>query len=169
MWSRSRRAVLALVATLVVGAGTVVAPSDAQGAPTLDAHGSVGQLWFEGAPANAPVLVVDPWGAARSLRTDANGALIVRNLAPGSGYRIRVGSGASALRSAPLTVTGPDDAPPASFYDSTTLVDGYQYITARDGTKLAAMVRLPGPAEDGPYPTVIEYSGYAAEIGRAHV
>jgi putative CocE/NonD family hydrolase len=30
----------------------------------------------------------------------------------------------------------------------------------RDGTTLALHAILPGPAENGPYPTVIEYSGY---------
>ena len=30
----------------------------------------------------------------------------------------------------------------------------------RDGTTLSANVVLPGPVEDGPYPTVVEYSGY---------
>ena len=30
----------------------------------------------------------------------------------------------------------------------------------RDGTSLALDVRLPGPAADGPYPTLVEYSGY---------
>ncbi len=38
---------------------------------------------------------------------------------------------------------------------------GYGYLTTRDGTKLAINVHLPGPASKGPYPTVIEYSGYA--------
>ena len=33
-------------------------------------------------------------------------------------------------------------------------------MTTRDGTQLAVNVRLPGPPEDGPYPTVVEYSGY---------
>src|SRR5690606_7267432 len=35
------------------------------------------------------------------------------------------------------------------------------YITTRDGTTLSAAVYLPGPPEDGPYPTVVEYSGYS--------
>jgi len=30
----------------------------------------------------------------------------------------------------------------------------------RDGTSLALDVRLPGPVENGPYPTLVEYSGY---------
>ena len=52
---------------------------------------------------------------------------------------------------------------------------GYQYLTTRDGTKLAIDVRPPLPAGmllpghavaaeaqdyDPPYPTLIEYSGY---------
>ncbi len=43
------------------------------------------------------------------------------------------------------------------------MVEGLNYITMRDGVKLAATVRLP-PGKtlaDGPFPTVIEESGYA--------
>jgi predicted acyl esterase len=54
----------------------------------------------------------------------------------------------------------PQPTPPQSFYDNQHLGDGFQYITTRDGTKLSATVHLPGPADAGPYPTVIEYSGY---------
>src|SRR5690606_12678772 len=52
-----------------------------------------------------------------------------------------------------------DDHPDLSFYRKQTLRDGFQYIQMRDGTLLAAMVRLPGGP--GPFPTVVEYSGYA--------
>ena len=38
---------------------------------------------------------------------------------------------------------------------------GFGYIVTRDGTTLGANVILPGPADGGPYPTVVEYSGYA--------
>lgn len=40
---------------------------------------------------------------------------------------------------------------------------GFQYITMRDGVSLSAMVRFPDPLlyGEGPYPTVIEYSGYS--------
>ncbi|MFM8410177.1 MAG: CocE/NonD family hydrolase, partial [Alphaproteobacteria bacterium] len=37
---------------------------------------------------------------------------------------------------------------------------GYGYIEMRDGTTLSVQVALPGPPENGPYPTVVEYSGY---------
>ncbi len=53
-----------------------------------------------------------------------------------------------------------DEHPPASFYEAQHLAPGYQYLTTRDGTQLAVDVRLPGPPEAGPYPTVVEYSGY---------
>ncbi len=51
-------------------------------------------------------------------------------------------------------------APPQSFYDGQTLTDGFNFIQTRDGTTLSANVSLPGPADQGPYPTVVEYSGY---------
>ena len=52
-----------------------------------------------------------------------------------------------------------DPAPDQSFYDEQQLDEGFGYITTRDGTTLSANVSLPGPV-DGPYPTVVEYSGY---------
>jgi hypothetical protein len=47
-----------------------------------------------------------------------------------------------------------------SIYDQTLPAGGYGYMYTRDGTSLALDVRLPGPASDGPYPTLVEYSGY---------
>ena len=52
-------------------------------------------------------------------------------------------------RSAPPSTKGYGQKIPAS---------GYGYLTTRDGTKLAINVRL--PAGPGPYPTLVEYSGY---------
>src|SRR5262249_39290113 len=46
------------------------------------------------------------------------------------------------------------------FYTNQKLKPGYNYITTRDGTQLAAYVTLPGPEANGPYPTVVNYSGY---------
>jgi len=71
-----------------------------------------------------------------------------------------------------------DQVPPDWFYEDQTLQgipwnplsgpegdpeDGYQYIEMRDGILLGAMVRFPDPTiyGEGPYPTVIEYSGYS--------
>ena len=77
-----------------------------------------------------------------------------------------------------LTVPGRDDHPDTALYDrqhfggahldilsnlaSGSLEDGYHYLEMRDGVKLSAMVRFPdeGIYGKGPWPTVIEYSGY---------
>jgi uncharacterized protein len=61
-----------------------------------------------------------------------------------------------------ITVADPASNPPADFYASQPKLPegGFGYITTRDGTTLSANVILPGPADQGPYPTVVEYSGY---------
>jgi hypothetical protein len=53
--------------------------------------------------------------------------------------------------------------PDSPFYARQVLRDGFQYIATRDGTLLAAMVRAPlgKTLAGGPFPTVVEYSGYA--------
>ena len=54
-----------------------------------------------------------------------------------------------------------NDVPPTSLYTDQVLpAPGFGYLTARDGTTLSVNVLLPGPPEEGPYPTVVEYSGY---------
>jgi len=58
-----------------------------------------------------------------------------------------------------LTVLPDRSAPPNTrIYDQRIPASGYGYLTTRDGTKLAINVHL--PAGPGPYPTLIEYSGY---------
>ena len=79
-------------------------------------------------------------------------------LAPGD-YTIRDESADPVAVSETFTVLARDDVPDESAYDQ-EIGDGYGYVTMRDGVTLSINVRLPGPVEDGPYPTVIEYSGY---------
>ncbi|MGZ4724434.1 MAG: CocE/NonD family hydrolase [Ilumatobacteraceae bacterium] len=89
---------------------------------------------------------------------DEQGSLLFRNLDPGEGYTV---SSASTI-SGSVAVADPGINPPASFYASQPKLPegGFGYITTRDGTTLSANVLLPGPADQGPYPTVVEYSGY---------
>jgi hypothetical protein len=89
---------------------------------------------------------------------DSQGSLLFRNLDPGDGYTITSATQISAA----LTVADPTVSPPASFYAGQPKLPegGFGYITTRDGTTLSANVLLPGPADQGPYPTVVEYSGY---------
>ena len=114
------------------------------------------------APPGAALVLEDEHHATRGQgTTDRFGSLVFRDLAPGR-YAVRAASGDSAPT--PVTVLGLDDRPHPDFYARQTLHDGFQYIEARDGTLLAAMVRAPAGKHlaDGPFPTLVEYSGYAA-------
>ena len=93
---------------------------------------------------------------------DRLGSLIVRNLTAGPGYRFEEGTGPAARRTAAFAVLSTSSTPSTSFYSSQHLHAGLNYVRMRDGVLLAATVRLP-PGKtlaDGPFPTVIEYSGY---------
>jgi predicted acyl esterase len=91
-------------------------------------------------------------------RTDALGGALFRNVTPGTGYRVAQ-SGPGAVRSAPITVLTLRSAPPnTGGYHQKLPTAGYGYLKTRDGTALAIDVHL--PSGSGPYPTLIEYSGY---------
>ncbi len=76
-------------------------------------------------------------------------------LAPGI-YRLRARGATSEM----VRVLGVDDVAGDDFYTAQKIEDGFGYVTMRDGVKLSVDVALPGPVEDGPYPTLVEYSGY---------
>jgi uncharacterized protein len=90
-----------------------------------------------------------------SRKADPQGGVVFRNVKPGKGYRVKTGS----RQSAAFTVLTSRSAPPSKkLYGQKIPSNGYGYLTTRDGTKLAIDVRL--PAGSGPFPTLIEYSGY---------
>ncbi len=86
----------------------------------------------------------------------------------GKGYTIRNEDTEPVQASEPFTVLGRDDHPEPDWYDDQVgdigptgdETESFGYVTMRDGVQLSLKVNLPGPAADGPYPTVIEYSGY---------
>ncbi len=102
-----------------------------------------------------------------------------RTVKKGDGFVIRDESTDPVEAAGPFSVLGVWDKPDPALYDSQELhgityglfglgdgeteLDGFNYITMRDGVQLSAMVRFPDPIffGDGPYPTVIEYSGYS--------
>ncbi|MFT4774810.1 MAG: hypothetical protein ACI9ME_002122, partial [Ilumatobacter sp.] len=88
---------------------------------------------------------------------DGYGSFLFRNLDATTDWRLVV-DGAGITE--PFTVLGRDSHPDPAFFAEQRLVPGLNYIETRDGTTLSANVVLPGPIEDGPYPTVVEYSGY---------
>ena len=87
---------------------------------------------------------------------DELGNLIFRDVAAGTGYTVVDSSGESR----PFEVSSLTNHPVDAFYDAQIVDEGFGYLETRDGTLLSVMVRLPGPAAGGPYPTVVEYSGY---------
>ena len=92
----------------------------------------------------------------QSKRVDPLGALLFRNVTPGSAYRVLVKRGAHSPK---LTVFSNRPAPLSTkSYNQRIPTSGYGYLTTRDGTKLAIDVHLPGG--NGPYPTLVEYAGY---------
>jgi predicted acyl esterase len=157
MRSVRRTSLAALVAVSLIG-GVLAATDIATAAPgDFVLRGSVNQLYLLDATAGQGVELVDGSNAVVGTGTvDTAGSFAWRELDPGS-YTVRTTSGPAAAKTA--TVTDYDDPAPApSFYAAQTLGKGFGYITTRDGTTLSANVVF--PAGDGPYPTVVEYSGY---------
>jgi predicted acyl esterase len=127
-------------------------------------HGSIDEAYVVGAPPGTKLTVVNGAGhRVGSGVVDRLGSLIVRNLTPGTGFRFEEGKGSTARATAPFSVLSTTDSTPSpSFYSSQHLHAGLNYVKMRDGILIAATVRLP-PGKtlaDGPFPTVIEYSGY---------
>ena len=158
-----RTARRAATASIVVAAVLAGAQLGSAGATAADAAGfvlrpSVNQLYVLSATPGEELELVGADSATVATGTvDTAGSLAWRDLDAGS-YVVRTAAKPGSA-SAPVTVGGFDDpAPPQSFYAGQTLASGFGYITTRDGTTLSANVVLPpGP---GPFPTVVEYSGY---------
>jgi len=131
-------------------------------AATLSAHASVQQVWVVGASPGERLALSNARG--RTVAVQAAGPLggvIFRGVAPGRGYRVRgVDGGSGSGPPTPTMTVLPDrSAPPSTrIYNQRIPASGYGYLTVRDGIKLAIDVRL--PAGPGPYPTLVEYSGY---------
>src|SRR5262245_38568424 len=153
---RPRAVLLLSVTTLLAGA-----PPMARAA--FQVQGGIGFVAVTGESAGAELVLEDRKHHEVGRGTaDRFGSLIFRDLASGRGYTVReTAAGGGSL---PVTVLKLDDPPEVSFYKGQSLAEGLQYIQARDGTLLAAMVRPPAGKHlaDGPFPTVVEYSGYAA-------
>lgn len=90
---------------------------------------------------------------------DRLGSLAVRELEQGRTYRV-INETSGDERDVRILRT--EEHPPQSFFQQTRLREGLNYIPMRDGITLAATVRPPlgQRLSDGPFPTVVEYSGY---------
>jgi predicted acyl esterase len=148
---------IAAVGMFVAGAST---PSGAS--TPFQGRGSIGEAYVLGATAGEHLNLVNGSGAkVGSGVVDRLGALVVRNLRAGGGFRFQE-TGARHRTTATFSVLSTSSTPPPSFYSSQHLHEGLNYVRMRDGVTIAATVRLP-PGKtlaEGPFPTVVEYSGY---------
>ncbi|MCK6553087.1 CocE/NonD family hydrolase [Candidatus Binatia bacterium] len=161
-----RRLALLCALTVLGGCGDndgVTVPSGLAAAQPANytARGSVGQVAVTDAePGTALELLDAAERVVATGTTDGEGTLLFRALPPGAGYVVVSRDDTGLRASDRVAVTTASEVPDPSFYAQQRLGAGYGYIQTRDGTLLAVNVILPGPIEDGPYPTVVEYSGY---------
>ncbi len=145
----------AAVATRAVATRAVATPA-ASSAP-FHVQPSVNQVAVTGAKTGSVAELQNARGKTTATGpVDSAGSVLFRKVPTGAGYAVVV----DGEKSAPVKVIGPNDVPPQSFYSSQHLEPGFGYLETRDGTLLSIDVHLPGPVADGPYPTVVEYSGY---------
>jgi predicted acyl esterase len=156
----------------------------AASASAFTAHGSAKQVYVTGSVPNAQMsLLSSSGGTVYTQNADSLGGLLFRNVAPGTGYRVRLTS--TGETSGRITVHSNAAAPwDSSIYNQSIADNGYSYLTTRDGTQLAITVHppsspagepgvpssfhfptfpqpgVPTPSYTPPYPTLIEYSGY---------
>lgn len=127
------------------------APSDPF---TATLRPSVNQLHVLGAEPGTTLELVRDNAAVASGTADEFGSFLWRDIDAGD-YTV---TAVDAISDS-VTVTSIGDLPPAEFYTDQIIDPGFGYVTTRDGTTLSLNVSLPGG--DGPFPTVVEYSGYA--------
>jgi len=162
-------AVVAAVAAaaIVAGVGLTAGTATPVKAPSLSGAGSVDEAWLTGAhPGDRITLMMNGTpvpGPAGSGTADPLGSLILRGLTPGTGYQWDDRTTAQTTPSFTVLAPAHNPAADSSLYTGQPLHAGLNYITMRDGIKLAATVRYPYGrtcSAANPCPTVIEYSGY---------
>jgi hypothetical protein len=162
-----------VIAALVLTAGAGAAHAATHSTET--ARGGAEQAYATGLRPHARARLLAPGGRTlQASPVDGQGGVLFRSVRPGHGDRIASGD----WRSGPIQVLTDRAAPPSKRLYHQPIHAGYQYLTVRDGTKLAIDVHLPhtvpasslvigGLKENDsivrtskPYPTLIEYSGY---------
>src|SRR4051794_4922987 len=155
----TERALKRLLPSLAAVLAITLIPASASAANGLAVHGSVNQVYVTGAQPGTSLRLIDR--KKRKVATKPVGSLggvVFRRVPAGKGYRVRAADGSLSVRVGVMRDRAAPKDP--SIYNQTLPAGGYGYVTTRDGPSLSLDVRLPGPASDGPYPTLIEYSGY---------
>ena len=159
--SRTRASIALIVISCVVAVSACGGGGERGTATFAVTPGWEQVLVTEATPGDSLSLVVD--GTDDALQTavvDAQGVALFRRVEAGS-YAV-LADGSAKSQSDVVVVKDESETPDASFYSSQELkAPGFGYVTTRDGTTLSINVSLPGPVSAGPYPTVVEYSGYS--------
>jgi hypothetical protein len=178
LWRRARFGVLSTFVVLALWLPTTASAS------AFTAQGSAKQVYVTGVAAGAQMSLLSSGGATvYTQNANSLGGLLFRNVAPGTGYRVRLNS--TGETSGRITVHSDAAAPwDPGIYNQSIPDNGYGYLTTRDGTQLSITVHppsspagepgvpssfhfptfpqpgVPTPSYTPPYPTLIEYSGY---------
>lgn len=150
-----------VLSTIACGADEETTTPHTQEETGIRVRQSVEQLAVTHAPPGALIELSDSAGnVIQSGTADELGSLMFRKVPPGTGYVVRTKASPEEVRSSLRVMSVEESMPTQSFYDDQELEEGFGYITTRDGTKLSVFVTLPGPPDKGPYPTLVNYSGY---------
>lgn len=132
---------------------TTLPPAD------LDVLVGFEQLTITDAEPGTDIVVLTSEGEELARSTvSPSGSTLIRELAPGS-VLVEVHDGDTPIAAGPTVAVSGSSPPDPRVFDQ-EISSGFGYIETRDGTTLSMNVTLPGSIEDGPYPTLFEYSGY---------
>src|SRR4051794_5462502 len=110
---RRMRAPAVLVVAFLLMIGSPIVPraaAAAAAAPVWTAVGSAEQVYVTGLPASSQASLISPGGQTVATRQATSlGGVLFREVAPGSGYRVR--SASDGVTSGPLTVRSTDPVP----------------------------------------------------------
>ncbi|HLH14979.1 MAG TPA: hypothetical protein VKV16_09335, partial [Solirubrobacteraceae bacterium] len=114
-------------------------------ASAFDAQGSIEQVYATGLAANAQVSLLKGRTTVQTQTADALGGVLFRDVKPGRGYKVDLASSGEESGELEVYKYDPKKAAPwdPSVYDQQIADSGYQYLTTRDGTKLAIDVHPP--------------------------
>ena len=125
----------------------------------LEVRGSIEQVFVTNAVVGETLSLRNGTREIATGQADEQGSYVFRTVPADASYVV---SGSESGRSPSVrVVTVEGSLPSRELYTRQTLEPGFGYIETRDGTKLSVYVTLPGPPEDGPYPTIVNYSGYS--------
>jgi predicted acyl esterase len=164
--SRGVRLFAASGATLMLSLALIAVPGTALAGASVATHafGSEDAAYLSAPTGTVATLYNSAKQVVGTGTTDALGALVINDLKPASGYHFALNLKGAKSTTAPFAVLSQTQPKPKSFYSSVKIHVGLNYLPMRDGITLAATLRLPQgktSLSQGPFPTLIEYSGYA--------